>query len=77
MFEPGYHAPIDIMTEANKLGVSDQVSKDIPVNFCVGKEWHRFPSSFFFPSTKYVFYRCVNDFVSDKIKKNNINGFIY
>jgi alpha-1,2-mannosyltransferase len=24
-----------------------------PINVCVGKEWYRFPSSFFLPSTKY------------------------
>jgi len=28
-------------------------SLEKPVNVCVGKEWYRFPSSFFLPSTKH------------------------
>uniref|UniRef100_A0A0C9QGV4 Mannosyltransferase n=1 Tax=Fopius arisanus TaxID=64838 RepID=A0A0C9QGV4_9HYME len=43
----GYYAPMEILTEANKLGIDAQVPNDIHVNFCVGKEWHRFPGSFF------------------------------
>lgn len=48
----GYYAPLEIMMEANKLGSDGQVPTDVNINFCVGKEWYRFPSSFFFPSNK-------------------------
>ncbi|XP_015126194.1 alpha-1,2-mannosyltransferase ALG9 [Diachasma alloeum] len=49
----GYYGPMEIMTEANKLGIEEQVPNDIRINFCVGKEWHRFPGSFFFPSNRW------------------------
>lgn len=48
----GYYAPMEIMFEANKLGTEGKVPNDVNINFCIGKEWHRFPSSFFFPSNK-------------------------
>lgn len=43
---------MEIMGEINRLGMVDEVPSDVNINFCVGKEWHRFPSSFFFPSNK-------------------------
>jgi alpha-1,2-mannosyltransferase len=43
---------MEIMIEVNKLGMEGEVPSNVNVNFCVGKEWHRFPSSFFFPSNK-------------------------
>ncbi|XP_039296136.1 alpha-1,2-mannosyltransferase ALG9 [Nilaparvata lugens] len=46
----GYHAPMDIFMELNKLAAEDVISEDQPLNICIGKEWHRFPSSFFLPS---------------------------
>ncbi|KAK0171720.1 hypothetical protein PV328_005138 [Microctonus aethiopoides] len=46
----GYYAPLEVMMEANKIGSEGQVPNDININFCVGKEWHRFPGSFFFPA---------------------------
>ncbi|XP_001599180.2 alpha-1,2-mannosyltransferase ALG9 [Nasonia vitripennis] len=49
----GYNAPMEVMAEANKLGVNGHLPKDVNINFCVGKEWHRFPSSFFFPSNNW------------------------
>lgn len=49
----GYYAPLEIMMEANKLGSEGQVPGDININFCVGKEWHRFPGSFFFPGNNW------------------------
>lgn len=48
----GYYAPMEVMIDANKLGLEREIFKDININFCIGKEWHRFPSSFFFPSNK-------------------------
>ncbi|XP_063984376.1 alpha-1,2-mannosyltransferase ALG9 isoform X2 [Diachasmimorpha longicaudata] len=49
----GYYAPMEIMTEANKLGIEHQIPTDMHINFCIGKEWHRFPGSFFFPSNNW------------------------
>ncbi|KZC13529.1 PREDICTED: alpha-1,2-mannosyltransferase ALG9 [Dufourea novaeangliae] len=49
----GYYAPMGIMIETNKLGSEGEMPKDININFCIGKEWHRFPSSFFFPSNNW------------------------
>lgn len=43
---------MEVMIDTNKLGLEREISKDININFCIGKEWHRFPSSFFFPSNK-------------------------
>lgn len=48
---------MEILMEVNKLGLEGQIPKDVTINFCVGKEWYRFPSSFFFPSNKYVEFR--------------------
>ncbi len=53
----GYHAPMEVYGELYKLSSDDTVhrlSADKEVNVCVGKEWHRFPSSFFLPSDKSV-----------------------
>ncbi|XP_076656852.1 alpha-1,2-mannosyltransferase Alg9 isoform X1 [Halictus rubicundus] len=49
----GYYAPMEIMIESNKFGSEGEISKDMNINFCIGKEWHRFPSSFFFPSNNW------------------------
>lgn len=48
----GYYAPMEIMIESNKFASEGDIPKDMNINFCIGKEWHRFPSSFFFPSNK-------------------------
>ncbi|XP_043259088.1 alpha-1,2-mannosyltransferase ALG9 [Colletes gigas] len=49
----GYYAPMEIMIETNKLESEGEIFKDANINFCIGKEWHRFPSSFFFPSNNW------------------------
>lgn len=48
-----YHAPMDVFMEfsTSRDILEDQNAKKIDV--CVGKDWYRFPSSFFFPSEKY------------------------
>ena len=50
----GYHAPLDIY---NSLHLSDVQSIAQPVsrkvNVCVGKEWYRFPNSFYLPSPRW------------------------
>jgi hypothetical protein len=44
----GYHAPLQVYAELPAL-IQDQQAR-----VCVGKEWYRFPSSFFLPNDKYV-----------------------
>lgn len=50
-----YHAPLDLMMELSNLTeVQDNMeSKRIQYNFCLGKDWYRFPTSFFFPSNQF------------------------
>ncbi|XP_063426671.1 alpha-1,2-mannosyltransferase ALG9-like [Mytilus trossulus] len=48
----GYHAPLDLYLELNKISSDPNIhtlSPEKPVNVCVGKEWYRFPSHFFMP----------------------------
>lgn len=48
-----YHAPMDVFMELSTSRdiLEDPNSKKIDV--CLGKDWYRYPSSFFLPSTKY------------------------
>jgi alpha-1,2-mannosyltransferase len=49
----GYHAPLDVYGSLGQLAANTDVHT-IPlgrtVNLCVGKEWYRFPSSYFLPN---------------------------
>ncbi|XP_037068419.1 alpha-1,2-mannosyltransferase ALG9-like, partial [Pollicipes pollicipes] len=45
----GYHAPLDAFMELNRLAAEEMHEPRRPLLVCVGKEWHRFPSSFFLP----------------------------
>ncbi|XP_059486586.1 alpha-1,2-mannosyltransferase ALG9 [Neocloeon triangulifer] len=49
----GYHAPLDIYMELAKFGSSNSFGPNSEINVCVGKEWHRFPSSFFLPDNRW------------------------
>lgn len=51
----GYHAPLEITMEVGGLD-STYYPKHGKINVCFGKEWHRFPTSFFLPSDKCVLY---------------------
>ncbi|KAK7575993.1 hypothetical protein V9T40_012279 [Parthenolecanium corni] len=42
-----YHAPMDTYIELTKVNANFAAKSEI--NLCVGREWHRFPSSFFLP----------------------------
>ncbi|KAL4220582.1 mannosyltransferase [Mactra antiquata] len=47
-----YHAPLDLYVELHKISSDPKVHtlpEDRAVNVCVGKEWYRYPSSFFLP----------------------------
>ena len=51
----GYHAPLDVYKALNGheiLSHINQFPEVTEVNVCVGKEWHRFPSSFFLPNKR-------------------------
>ena len=50
---PGYHAPLDLFPEFHRIAKDPAlhaVPEGRPVSVCVGKEWHRFPSSFLLPN---------------------------
>uniref|UniRef100_A0A6P7FU16 Mannosyltransferase n=1 Tax=Diabrotica virgifera virgifera TaxID=50390 RepID=A0A6P7FU16_DIAVI len=48
-----YHASIDLMMELNKYPVEQKISERAQINVCYGKEWHRYPSSFFLPNVNW------------------------
>ncbi|XP_071443029.1 alpha-1,2-mannosyltransferase ALG9 isoform X3 [Hetaerina americana] len=49
----GYHAPFDVFMEFSKMAAEGHVpGGGQSINVCMGKEWHRFPSSFFLPDSK-------------------------
>ncbi|XP_054707313.1 alpha-1,2-mannosyltransferase ALG9-like [Uloborus diversus] len=48
----GYRAPIETYMELGRISTDQDIHPlppEYPVNVCVGKEWYRFPSSFFLP----------------------------
>ena len=50
-----YHAPLDVYVELTRLFAENEVAHlppDQPINVCVGKEWYRYPSSFFLPEDR-------------------------
>ncbi len=42
-----YHAPMDTFIELARI--DETITGKSEINLCMGKEWHRFPSSFFLP----------------------------
>lgn len=48
-----YHAPMDLMMELGQLNDEKPVGSKALQNVCIGKDWYRFPSSFFFPERRY------------------------
>ena len=49
----GYHAPLDIYNHLQSGDVQSIAQPVSEVNVCVGKEWYRFPNSFYLPSPKW------------------------
>ncbi|KAJ8933722.1 hypothetical protein NQ314_013852 [Rhamnusium bicolor] len=45
-----YHAPFDLMMELNRYPVEAKIPDKAQVNVCIGKDWYRYPSSFFLPN---------------------------
>lgn len=48
-----YHAPMDLMMELNTFQLENPAAPTAIYNVCVGKDWYRFPGSFFLPSSKF------------------------
>lgn len=48
-----YHAPLDVMVNFNEFAKSNLTNPTAIYNVCLGKEWHRFPGSFFLPTENY------------------------
>ena len=51
----GYHAPLELYSKLYNVTINKNVHtlpSNRPVHVCVGKEWYRFPSSFFLPTDK-------------------------
>lgn len=48
-----YHAPLDLMMELNRFPTEGKISAKSVVNVCFGKDWYRYPSSFFLPNTNW------------------------
>ncbi|EDX14372.1 alpha-1,2-mannosyltransferase ALG9 [Drosophila simulans] len=48
-----YHAPMDLMLELNQFKATPQYDPDVIYNVCIGKDWHRYPGSFFFPAKNF------------------------
>ncbi|XP_004529182.1 alpha-1,2-mannosyltransferase ALG9 [Ceratitis capitata] len=48
-----YHAPMDIVMELNQFAYSQEYQDDRIYNICIGKDWYRYPGSFFLPSNNF------------------------
>uniref|UniRef100_A0A1I8NY71 Mannosyltransferase n=1 Tax=Stomoxys calcitrans TaxID=35570 RepID=A0A1I8NY71_STOCA len=48
-----YHAPMDLMMELTQFKASPQYRADQIYNVCIGKDWYRYPGSFFFPAQNF------------------------
>merc|ERR1711962_1606859 len=60
----GYHAPLDVYPQLNNLvhpideSIAPKYKPDESINVCVGREWYRYPSSFFLPDNwNYLFLK--------------------
>jgi alpha-1,2-mannosyltransferase len=48
----GYHGPMDAYMELGKMSAEGNLPALSYFNICVGKEWYRYPSSFFLPNDR-------------------------
>uniref|UniRef100_A0A336MEI6 Mannosyltransferase n=1 Tax=Culicoides sonorensis TaxID=179676 RepID=A0A336MEI6_CULSO len=50
-----YHAPLDLMMELSSLtDIQNNMNNErFQYNFCLAKDWYRFPNSFFFPTKQF------------------------
>ncbi|KAF7281365.1 hypothetical protein GWI33_004848 [Rhynchophorus ferrugineus] len=57
-----YHAPLDLMMELNRYPLEVNVPEHSQIHVCFGKEWHRYPSSFFLPNKKWNIHFIKSEF---------------
>ncbi|CAD7092870.1 unnamed protein product [Hermetia illucens] len=48
-----YHAPMDLLMELNTFKSSTSFRNEQIYNICIGKDWYRYPTSFFLPSRNF------------------------
>lgn len=48
-----YHAPMDILMELNTFHLENTHSPNARYNVCMGKDWYRYPGSFFLPASNF------------------------
>lgn len=48
-----YHAPLDLMMELNRYPAEMKIPEHSQIHVCCGKDWHRFPNSFFLPNVNW------------------------
>ncbi|ESO98754.1 hypothetical protein LOTGIDRAFT_114104 [Lottia gigantea] len=75
----GYHGSMDIYMQLNRISKDNKIhtmSFNKVVNICVGKEWYRFPSSFFLPDKNWHLRFLKSDFGGQLPKEydSSING---
>ena len=56
-----------MFVELHRLDHSDSLLKLDQINLCYGKEWHRFPSSFFLPNDKYVYIDIIKTYTLESL----------
>lgn len=57
-----YHAPLDLMMELNRYPLEVNVPDHSQIHVCFGKEWHRYPGSFFLPNKKWNIHFIKSEF---------------
>ena len=62
-FFSGYRAPLTLYTAINSQYVLSFTGYTREINVCIGKEWHRFPTTYFLPDriiqplrSRYIMY---------------------
>ncbi|XP_044726617.1 alpha-1,2-mannosyltransferase ALG9 [Chrysoperla carnea] len=49
-----YHAPFDLMMELSRYPSEHKIPTNMAdINVCIGKDWYRYPNSFFMPNTNW------------------------
>lgn len=48
-----YHAPLDLLMELNRFPNEANIPSGAQINVCLGKDWHRYPGSFFLPDSNW------------------------
>lgn len=67
-----YHAPVD--TFMGLMTIEEQSLVGVKKNLCIGKEWYRFPSSFFLPDATWNLRFIESDFNGLLPRQFDVNG---